>query len=287
MKKSICILFFCGVALIAASQKIISVRGEYTYYAPSHMSLDEAKQEALRQTKLHVLETNFGTIINSTTTLIVDNKEGGNSSSNADVRTLSTHEVKGEWIEDTRMPEQELMTDKSMPNAIIIHTRVWGKAREITSSKVDIDVALLKAPYKQAACDVFYNEQIFFLYFHSPISGYLAVYLLDADENTAYCLLPDATASQGYFSVTSNEEYILFKEEPQYMFFTESSVVYNHIAVIFSPNAFYKANDLQGRHDIYSLPRELPLQKYQEWLARCKATDAQLVDKTISVQIVK
>ena len=287
MKKAILILIFCVVALVGAAQKIVSVSGEYTYYAPSTMSLDEAKQEAIKQTKLHVLEAKFGTLINSTTTLIIENKEGSTPSSRADVRTLSTHEVKGEWIEDTRNPEQEVLTDRSMPNSIIIRTRVWGKAREITATKADIEVALLKAPYKEAIADVFTNEQEFYLYFKSPTSGYLAVYLLDTDENMAYCLLPSSNDLKGNFPVKNNEEYILFNEDPTYIFTTEYSIIYNHVVVIFSPNEFYKANDQQGGNDKYTLPRELTLDKYHEWLSRCKSYDNQLIEKRITVQIVK
>jgi hypothetical protein len=272
---------------MVTAQKMVSVSGEYTYYAPSTMTLDEAKQEALNQTKLHVLEARFGTLINSTTTLIIVNQENDNPSSRADVRTLSTHEVKGEWIEDTRPAEQTISTHESMPNAIIIHSRVWGKAREVISSKADIEVALLKAPYKEAVEEVFKNEQEFYLYFKSPTSGYLAVYLLDTDENMAYCLLPTSNDLRGNFQVKNNEEYILFNENPTYIFTTKYSLIYNHIAIVFSPNEFYKANDKQGSDDKYILPREVTLQQYQEWLARCKARDAQMIEKQLTVQIVK
>lgn len=272
---------------MGAAQKIVSVSGEYTYYAPSTMSLDEAKQEAIKQTKLHVLEAKFGTLINSTTTLIIENKEGSTPSSRADVRTLSTHEVKGEWIEDTRNPELEVLTDRSMPNALIIRTRVWGKAREITAQKPDVEVALLKAPYKEAKAEVFGNEQEFYLYFESPISGYLAVYLLDTDEDMAYCLLPAADDEKGNFPVTSNEEYILFEEDPTYMFTTDKSTIYNHIVVIFSPSEFYKANDSQRANEKYTLPRELSLEEYKEWLVGIKIRDPKLVEKQITVQIVR
>lgn len=287
MKRIILILSFCAAVLSTAAQKIVLVSGEYTYYAPSTMSLEEAKQEAIHQTKLHVLEAKFGTLINSTTTLIIENKESANSSSRTDIRTLSTHEVKGEWIEDTRAAEQTISTHESMPNTIIIHTKVWGRAREIIASKAEIEVALLKAPYKEAKAEVFRNEQEFYLYFKAPTAGYLAVYLLDTDENMAYCLLPAYNDERGSFIVEKDKEYILFNEEPTYIFTTEYSVIYNHIAIVFSPNEFYKANDAQGNSDKYTLPREVSLAKYQEWFARCKAHDAQMVEKSITVQIVK
>lgn len=281
MKKCVLILFFCAVAFAATAQKIVSVSGEYTYYAPSTMSLDEAKKEALEQTKLHVLEAKFGTLINRTDIIILENKEGVSSTSRSDVRTLSTHEVKGVWIEDTHPAEQKVSFDESMPDAIIIHTRVWGRAREIVGEKVDIDVALLKAPYKEAVSEVYKDQQEFFLYFKSPTSGYLAVYLLDTDEDMAYCLLPYSTDERGHFPVNANEEYILLED---YIFTTKHSVIFNHIVVVFSPNEFYKAMDEQGD---MNLPRELTLKNFHNWLARNKAKDAQMIDKQITVQIVR
>lgn len=287
MKRIILTCIFCVAAYCAVAQKIVSVSGEFTYYAPSTMTLEAAKQEALTQTKLHVLAAKFGTIINSTTTILLDNNEQADASSRADVTTLATHEVKGEWIEDTREPEQTFSYDKRMPNTTIIHTRVWGKAREITGTKAEVDVRLLKEPLKEATSDVFKNEQSFFLFFQSPVAGYLAVYLFDTDEDIAYCLLPSADDSRGAIPVESNREYIFFDSDPEYMFTTERSTTYNHIAVIFSPNEFYKANDEQGKSDLYLLPRELPLKQYQQWLARCKARDTQIVEKRLTVKIVK
>lgn len=287
MKRILTISIFCVAALVAAAREIVSVSGEFTYYAPPTMTLEEAKKEALVQTRLHVLGKKFGTIINSTTTIVLDNKETENGSSRSDVTTLATHEVKGEWIEDTRDPEQEILYDKTMPNTTIIRTRVWGKAREIVNTKADIDVRLLKEPLKEAKSDVFENEQSFYLFFQSPVAGYIAVYLLDSDEDMAYCLLPGANDSRGAFPVQSNHEYILFKDDPEYMFTTEKSVIYNQIIVVFSPNEFYKANDAQGKHDTYQLPRELSLKEYWKWLTRCKTRDTQLIEKTITVRIVK
>lgn len=287
MRRNILILFFCVAALSAAAQKIISVSGEFTYYAPSSMTLDAAKQEAILQTRLHVLAAKFGTLINSTTTLIIENTDGADASSRSDVRTLATHEVKGEWLEDTRQPEQTLSFDPSLPNTTIIHTRVWGKAREVNTAQVGIDVHVLNAPYKEATAEVFQNKQMFYVYFQSPVAGYIAVYLLDVDEEKAYCLLPGANDSRGNFPVESNREYILFDTNPRYMFTTERSVSYNHIVVVFSPNEFFKANDRQSEDEHYILPRETTLKQFQQWLARCKSHDNQLVEKITAVKIVK
>lgn len=282
------IFIFCVVCISVTAQNIIEVSGEYTYYAPTNISLEVAKQEAIIQTKLHVLEEKFGTIINKATTLIIGNLESNLVSSKTDVRTLSTHEVKGEWISDTRPAEQECFFDETMPNTIIIKTKVWGEAREIVN-KVDVDVRLLKDTFKEAVSDVFSNEQEFYIYFKSPISGYLAVYLIDTEEEMAYCLLPYENDIHGSVPIKSNFDYILFKDDA-YMFITNRSVIYNHLSIIFSPNEFYKAKDekhIKTEDELYQLPRNLSLKEYEKWIHKCKSRDAQMIEKRITVQIVK
>lgn len=302
MKKSLLTLVFCAAAYIAAAQNIVSVSGEYTYYAPSSMSLDQAKQEALLQTKLHVLGKKFGTIINSTTNLHIGNSESSDRiNSTTEVHTYSVHEVKGEWIEDTRDPEQTTSYDKSLPNTTIIRTRVWGKAREILTAKIDIDARLLKDTLMEAEADVFRHEQSFYVSFLTPVAGYVAIYLLDNDEGTAYCLLPSASDNRGAIPVDSNKPYIFFswdyakkhyKGENKllgtgYELTAANSIVFNQLYVIFSPNEFFKAKDKQEQDEHYTLPRRTTIQEFNRWLTNCKIRDPQMVEKTISVKIVK
>ncbi len=301
MKRQCLILVFCAVVSLAAAQKIVPVSGEYTYYAPSTITLEQAKQEALLQTRLHVLAAKFGTSINSTTNIHLENAEQDNSRSRTEVHTLATHEVKGEWIEDTREPMQEISYDRSMRNTTIIHTTVWGKAREIIAAKADIAVHLLKDTLLAAESDVFREGQQFYLSLQSPVSGFAAVYLLDNDEETAYCLLPSANDYRGAVPIDANMQYIFFSEDYadnhysaennplgiEYYFTTSRSVSFNSIMLVFSPTEFFKANDRQEQHEQYVLPRETTIGQFNRWLISCKTRDVQMVDKLISVKIVK
>ena len=301
MKRLSFILVFCAAALSAAAQKIVSVSGEYTYYAPSTITLEQAKQEALLQTRLHVRAAKFGTMINSTTNLLVENRESGEVHSRTEVQTLSTHEVRGEWIEDTREPVQEISYDRSLRNTTIIRTTVWGKAREIKAAKVDIEVHLLKDTLTGSDADVFRDGQMFYISVQSPVSGFVAVYLLDTDEESAYCLLPAATDNRGAVPIESNRRYVFFSSDyaeknypatdrasgTEYYFTSERSVVFNQIYVVFSPVEFFKANDRQQEHEQYVLPRETSIKQFRQWLAACKTRDIQMTEKTISVKIVK
>ena len=302
MRRLILSIIFSLLLGVSFAQKIVTVSGEFIYYAPPTMSMLEAKQEALLQTRLHVLAKKFGTQINSTSTLILQNSESSAAAvSRSEVTTLATHEVKGDWLEDTREPEQEIMYDKSMPNTTIIKTKVWGKAREIVQPKADIVVALLKDTIKEATADVFQSGQNFYMYFSSPVSGYLAIYLLDANDNLAFCLQPTAIDSYASLPIRGGEDYILFsslyakkhylEEEQnygtQYIFTSDRSVIFNQLMVIFSPNEFAKAKDIQAVDEHYTLPRQTTLKEFDYWISRCKTRDNQMISYPINVKIVK
>lgn len=283
------------------AQRIVPVSGEDTYYAPSNMTLEQAKFEALVQARKKVLEARFGTNINSTTSLLIDNRDSTQSKSRTEVQTISVHEVKGEWIEDTREPEQEVLYDNSMPNTTIIRTRVSGRAREITAPKADIEVHILKDTIAGTDADAFKDGQSFYLSFQTPVPGYVAVYLLDFDEESAYCLLPAPSDYRGIVPVESNRRYVFFSDRyaasnysktdqslgTEYFFTTSRSVSSNLIYVIFSPSEFFKANDRQERNKSYVLPRETTIPLFNKWLVNCKVHDTQMVEKIISVRILK
>ena len=295
------ILCVASVSFRIAAQRIVSVSGEDTYYAPSTMSLEQAKQEALLQAKIRVLAAKFGTTISSTTNIHVENREGADARSKTEVQTLSMNEVKGEWLEDTRPAVQEIYYDKSMPNTTIIRTQVWGKAREVTVARAEIEVHLLKDTVRGSDAEVFSNEQSFYLSVQSPVAGYLAVYLLDQEDEAAYCLLPATADHRGAVTIDSNTRYVFFSEDyarrhysaadqvlgTEYMFITGRSVLFNQIRVIFSPNEFFKATDRQEQDSRYNLPRETSIPAFNKWLVGCKTRDPQLVDQPLTVKIVK
>lgn len=297
------ILLLCAAPCLlrVAAQRIVSVSGEDTYYAPSSMSLEQAKQEALLQARIRILAAEFGTTISSTTNIRLENNEAAQGGSKTDVQTLSMHEVKGEWIEDTREPRQEIFYDNSMPNTTIIRTQVWGKAREVTAAKVNLEVHLLKDTTRGTDAWVFNNEQSFYLSVQTPVAGYLAVYLLDSEDEAAYCLLPAASDNRGAVNLQSNTRYVFFSDAyarrhydsadqalgTEYIFTTGRSVLFNQLYVIFSPTEFFKANDRQETDAKYTLPRETTIPHFRNWLVSCKTRDTHMVEQVFNVKIVR
>ena len=167
---------------------------------------------------------------------------------------------------------------------IIVSVKVKGKAREIVSAGIDFQAKVLRnGTEDKFESDQFRSGDDLYLSFQSPVSGYLAVYLIDANYQ-AYCLLPYRNQTDGIYSIKANQRYLFFniKEAPQqerpyvdeYVMTCERETEQNQIYVIFSPNQFFKATDNYAEGH---LPRELSYEELAKWLANCRNKDANMM----------
>ena len=176
---------------------------------------------------------------------------------------------------------------------LVIKVGVKGRAREILSAKVNVRAHILRnATDDKYESDTFYDGDDLYLSFVSPVSGYLAVYLLDA-EKQAYCLLPYRGQTVGIYKVEANRRYLFFHtdEAPaaersfvdEYVMTCSQKLEQNLLYIIFSPRSFIKASDSQTDT---ALPRDLAYDDFQQWLAACRKhdTEMQLIRKTIIIR---
>lgn len=275
------------LSLPVFSQKIKTVEGGYTYYAPENVTLEEARRTALDRAKIQALADVFGTIVSQANTTRVENNDGKSST---DFLSIGGSEVKGEWIETIEEPKYDISYDQSM---LVVKVFVKGKAREIVSAQIDFKAHVLRngTEDKFESSD-FRSGDDLYLSFMSPVSGYLAVYLVDAERN-AYCLLPYRNQTDGIYRIEANQRYVFFSEKQaareeasfvdEYTMTCGRSTETNIIYVIFSPNAFCKAVDNRSSD---TLPRELPFGDLQKWLANCrvKDKDMRMVLETINIR---
>ena len=268
------------------AQKLKTVEGEYTYHAPENVTMEQAKRTALNRAMIQALADEFGTIVSQSNTTRVENKDG---QSNIDFLSIGGSEVKGEWIETIGEPIYNIRYEGDM---LIVSVKVKGKAREIVSAGIDFQAKVLRnGTEDKFESDQFRSGDDLYLSFQSPVSGYLAVYLIDAN-NQAYCLLPYRNQTDGIYPIKANQHYLFFniKEAPQqerlyvdeYVMTCERETEQNHIYIIFSPNQFAKATD---NHTSPSLPRELSYKDFQKWLVKCRKHDKEMKLKTIQMVI--
>lgn len=280
-----CLFPTCGLC-----QKVETVSGEYTYNAPGNVSLNEAKHIALERAKQKLIADKFGTdIVSEHSTQIINN----NKESRTDIIVVDESHVKGEWIETIGEPKYEIMAGDDM---IVIKVTVKGKIRKINRAKIDLETMVLKNGTEKNSASKdkdFKNGDDMFLWFQTPVGGYVAVYLVDNDHN-AFCLLPYRTQKTGYVEVEADKEYVFFSSPKstdelrpyvdEYKLTCSRAQELNRLYVIFSPNQFYKAKDNQMTNE---LPRELPEEDFLKWLSSSRIKDKQMQCEEIKINIMQ
>ncbi len=270
------------------SQKVKTVEGEYTYYATENVTPEQARRIALERAKTQAIAEEFGTIVQQTNTTRIHNRDGETTT---DFFTLGESEVKGEWLETIGSPDYTISYED---NTLVVTCKVKGKAREIVSAQIDFKTHVLRnGTDDKFEDDDFKSGDDLFLSFRSPVSGHLAVYLVN-DDNQAFCLLPYRSQTEGIYPIEANRRYVFFniKEASQqersfvdeYVMTCDRSSEHNQIYVVFSPNQFAKAADNSSSE---SLPRELSYTDFQKWLVKCRKFDKEMNLRKIPITIKK
>lgn len=288
--------FFTIIALILIAVGNIKAQrtekwcGEYTYYGSVDETPGFAKQRALEKLQIKAAEEVFGLSVTQTN---ITHANVNNGASTVDFTSVGGSDVNGEWIETIGEPEYEINIDKDF---LVVRVKACGRVREIVSAPVDFKALLLRNGTDDKFQDADFKEgDDLYMSFSSPVSGYLAVYLLD-DDGEAYCLLPYSNMQDGIFPIEANKRYVHFSEKHapeglssamvEELYLTcDKPLEHNEVYIVFSPNKFTKVNDEVGGLDAETnliLPRHLDNRKFHSWLAKCRKRDKDMrVDKRI------
>lgn len=287
MKRSL--LISALLILVAASfaQKMEKVTATYTYYAPENVTLEEAKRTALDRAKLTAIADAFGTLVTQSNSTLVTNQ---NEQTDSRFFSLGGSEVKGEWIETTKEPVYDIRYDGGM---LVVNVEVSGRIREIANAGIDFIAKVLRnGTEEKFESSEFRSGDDMYLYFKSPVDGYLTVYLLDETTQETFCLLPYKASGEGAYWIEHDRSYILFsaKDEPtnpsivdEYTMTCNREVEFNDIYVLFSPNSFTKANADETDNEV--LPRQLPYEQFHKWLVKLRKRDNQMSLNNIQIKI--
>lgn len=195
------------------SQRIERVHGEYTYHVPENVALEEGRRIALERAKIQALADAFGTTVSQNNSTYVKNINGKSS---VDFISLGGSEVKGEWIETIGEPTYKIYYERNM---LVVEVYVNGKAREKNGVGVEFDAKVLRngTDLKFESLD-FQNGDDLYLYFKSPVDGYLVVYLLDEYSEQAYCLLPYKDSNGQAYKIRHDVPYVFFSQNSAKIF---------------------------------------------------------------------
>lgn len=274
----------------AYSQKTKTVSASYTYYAPETMSIEEAKRTALDRAKIQAIADEFGTVVTQSTSTIISNNNG-----ESDTRFFSIggSDVKGEWIETIGDPVYDIKFENHF---LVINCSVKGKAREIESSRVEFMAKPLRngTSLKYESTE-FKDGDDLFLYFKSPVSGNLAVYLLDEATQTVYSILPYKAEDAASTPVEGNKDYIFFSikeaergqknKVDEYTLSCSSQKEFNTLYVLFSPTEIGKKAGFNSKFE--DKPINIPYPDFRKWLLKALSKDKRLQLSPIVLSISK
>lgn len=273
---SVFILMCANLQPSAFAQKTVAVHGVYNYEVSTNdnVTFKEAKLKCIELAKAEAIKGEFGELI--TSDVIDTNVETNGEATSTFFWENTVAMAKGVWLGETKPTEFNVeYTD----NKLIFKAEVWGTAREIIQAKADLKWKIMKeVDGKMQESNRFINGERVFLNFRSPADGYLAIYLITGDDETA-CLLPYKKDPTGRFRIKRGTVYTFFNREVdpetvQYRLKTNHPLEDNQLVIIFSPNPFTKCNDITGdaRH-----PNSLSTHDFQKWLLSCQRADSDMV----------
>jgi|GEM_PF-383319 len=279
------------IALNAQSLKTVSVEGEAQTRIENNETREQAKERAEELAKLDAIQKEFGSYVEQNTDIHVEDGK-------VNYNILAGTKMKADWIRTTHIkfsyPDQP--ADKTKEKIIWVKCTIEGEAREI-ASRANIETFALRCPQKECKASDFDNKQSLYLYFKSPVDGYLSVFL-DEGEITRRLLPYDQMDNQSAVKVKGDTEYIFF-EKPKGTYesvnadelelYTTKPYEYNTLYVVFSEQPFVKPileNSLTTDNN-YIIPKNLPSTDFQEWMSNCRAASAAFQDKKLMIRINK
>lgn len=273
---AVLLLTCVNLPLCVFAQKTVEVHGTYNYEVSENdnVTFKEAKLKCIELAKAEAIKGEFGELI--TSDVIDTNVETNGEATSSFFWENTVAMAKGVWLGDTK---PTVFNVEYADNKLIFKAEVWGTAREIIQAKADLKWKIMKEVNgKMEESNRFINGDRVFLSFRSPADGYLAIYLITGDDETA-CLLPYKKDPTGRFRIKRGTVYTFFNREldpetVQYRLKTNHPMEDNQFVVIFSPNPFTKCNDITGdaKH-----PNSLSTHDFQKWLLTCQRADSDMV----------
>jgi len=275
----------------------IHVKGSSQVRVENNMTQDQAKEKAEELAMINAIQEAFGTYVEQEADITLEN---GTVSYNI----IGGTKVKGEWLRTDKKPEfkyeiQDQQNGKRDKEKITwISCDIEGQARRITP-KAKLNASTLRCTMLDCETTSFMDGQSFYLYFKSPVDGYLSVFI-DEDGETARRLFPYLNqGNESAVKITGDKPYFLFtntnklnqfdSRADEIELFTYKALEYNSIYVVFSPIPYCKPilSDAALLPSGYTLPKAISTNKFQEWLGDCRVAMPDFQSQRIKISIAK
>ena len=285
-------LVMCLISLMLAmplySADIKTVSGEFTFVGDGSQSPVECRRLALEGAKLQALAREFGTVVSQD---VYQRETSGTKNDDTYFASMSSTEVKGEWIADDGDPVYETFFDAD--GNIVVKCRIKGKARAISNESVDFSASILRNGKESKNADTSFRDgDDMYLSFLSPVDGYVAAFLV-GDDMEVYRLLPYGGDESGQVKVRHGKPYLFFdsasNDNPgcqvdEYRLTASTDVERNSIYVIFSTSPFSLRADRKVSSE---LPPRQSFREFSKWLADSRRHDTKMGVKVMHIEITQ
>lgn len=267
------------------AQKTRTESGSAQIRIEVNMTEEQAKRKAEELARIKAIENAFGSYVEQQANITVN-------SGKSDFRIIGQTKVKGEWINTLNGPD---FKKDYKDGALWITCTIRGKIKEATP-KASLEYQTLSCPKINCRSTTFSSGEQLYLYFRSPLDGYLSVYL--DDGNTVNRLLPYTSAiNSNSVRIKADKEYFFFTKDhtdsdfgkpDEVELYTLKKQEYNTLYVIFSEQVFYKPilNQEKSIQNGYFLPKTINKNKFQNWLSQNRATLNDFSDGTVDIEII-
>jgi len=291
--KLILLSLLLSINLTLNAQKIVTSSGEAQVRVESNMTEDETRNKARELAKINAIENAFGTYTEQQMDMTI--KDGMTS-----FNIIGTTKVKGDWIETTKISFLPYFnkedTKYGRKDVKYITCTIKGKVRK-SIPKASIEYEILNGPNLLSRTHSFYHEEQLYIYFKSPVGGFLSIFL--EDEAAVYRLLPYMNMRDNYQSgvpIKSDTDYLFFSpddnsfpgnsvDEPR-LLTLKTDIEYNFIYIIFSEDEYVKPTlDDSSLVKDRIIPKQLSINKFQKWLANNRASSEKFQDIRVKVSI--
>lgn len=276
------------IPVMSSAQKTLTASGDYIYYGPTSITLDQARLIALERAKIQIIADNFGTVVGVNNSTFIESRAASGSVS---FLSLGESEVKGEWLETIGKPVFSVSYEQ---NFQVVKVHVTGRIRELTAAKIQFDARILRnGTDDKFESDQFRDGDDLFVSFTSPVDGYIAIYLYDKSGISR--LLPLKFQKEGSIPVEAGERHVFFsrrsnvysalenryvgKTYSDYIITCDGDVEINRIYIVFSPNRFVRPMD-DVSVEQQEKPANLSFEAFQKWLSKSRRQD---IDMTVKI----
>lgn len=287
----LCFLFVVlSISLSAQHTKRFS--GTAQVRVEDNMTKEEARRKAEELAKIDAITGAFGQYVGQETNITV---QDGRSNFNI----IGTTRVKGEWVRTLDVKFDELPREEKGTFGIVqslwITCKIRGVVKEATP-KANIEYETLNYPSPVSRTKTFVSGDSFYVWFRSPVNGYLSIYLDDGSD--VFRLLPyDDMSSQSTVKIEADKEYIFFSKSHNYfsnsvdelILFTPKSSELNTLHAIFSEKQYFKPvlHSVYEDEDGNIVPKSLTKSQFENWLAENKTAIDDFLDAQVHSEILR